>query len=98
MITMILLNTVTSINSITTVVLTADGDFNIGKVLIVSIVIGLICGLITAFSLKGQLTSVYKRDSASNYTRPNSFKLAHQKDIFLGSKTETVEKPKEDNK
>lgn len=85
------------LNCFSTVVLTetADGEWSIVNVLIISLVVGLICGLIRALSLKGQLTSVYKNNSAADYTRANSFKVTTSKDIFLGSKTETFEKPKD---
>ena len=76
-------------------VLTETAGFDFVKVLIVSLVIGLICGLIRALSLKGQLTSVYKKSSASDYKRPNSFKVTKERDIFLGSKTETTAKPQQ---
>ncbi len=77
------------------VVAAEGGDFSIGSALLISIVIGLICGLIRALILKGELTSVHKNDSAADYTRPGSFKLQGKKDIFLGTKTEVFDKPKE---
>lgn len=76
-------------------VLEAEATFNFGTKLIVALVIGLIVGLIYALSLKGQLTSVYKNDSAADYTRENSFKVASKRDLFLYSKTEKQEKPQQ---
>ncbi len=72
---------------------TASKDVNWVAMIIVPIVIGLIVGLIRAMILKGQLTSVYKNDSAADYTRENSFKLELNRDIFLYSKTEKEAKP-----
>ncbi len=72
------------------------GEYHWGTAIIISIVIGLICGFMRALALKGQLTSVYKNNSASDYTRKGSFKVTGKRDIFLGSKTETVDKPKQE--
>lgn len=73
----------------------ANVSFNAGKKIIIALVVGLIVGLIYAMSLKSQLTSVYKNESAADYTRDKSFKLTGQRDIFLYSKTEKSEKPKQ---
>ena len=72
----------------------ADG-FGFGTKLIISLVIGLIVGFIYAMVLKGQLTSVYKNDSAADYTRDNSFVVSDKKDIFMYSKTEKTAKPQQ---
>lgn len=66
-----------------------------GKKLLIAVVIGLVIGFIYALTLKGQLTSVYKNDTAADYTRSNSFKVETSRDVFLYSKTEKKEKPKE---
>lgn len=66
---------------------------SIVTMLIIALVIGLIVGLIYALALKGSLTSVYRHDSANDYTRKGSFKVDLNKDIFLYSKTEKTEKP-----
>lgn len=66
--------------------------------LIISLCIGLLVGLIYALILKGQLTSVYKNDSAADYTKANSFKVEIRKDTFLYSKTEKEEKPEQNQK
>ena len=72
-----------------------DGEFSVFKALIIAIIIGLICGFIRSLILKSELTSVYKNDSATDYTRAGSFKLQGKKDIFLGTKTEVFDKPKD---
>lgn len=64
------------------------------KALLISLGIGLVVGLAYAFMLKGQLTSVYKNDSASDYTKDKSFKVEHRRDTFMYSKTTKTEKPK----
>lgn len=73
----------------------AGASFNFVKVLIISLVIGLIVGLIYAASLKGQLTSVYKNDTAADYTIKNSMKVDSRRDLFLYSKTEKQAKPQQ---
>ena len=60
---------------------------------LVSVVIGLIVAFLRTASLKGQLTSVHKSESAADYTRDNSFKVETSRDLFLYSKTEKKEKP-----
>ena len=77
----------------------SQGGMNwILRALIISVVIGLIAGFIRAMSLKSKLTSVYKNDSAADYTRDKSFKLELKKDTFLYSKTVKEEKPEADGK
>lgn len=71
----------------------SEGGLNwIVKALIIAVVIGLVVGFIRAMALKSQLTSVYKKDSAADYTRDKSFKVDTKKDTFLYSKTEKKEK------
>ena len=60
---------------------------------IVSVVIALIVAFIRTASLKGQLTSVHKNDTAADYTRDKSFRVDTSRDLFLYSKTEKKEKP-----
>ncbi|MCQ2518925.1 MAG: hypothetical protein MJ107_00195 [Lachnospiraceae bacterium] len=69
--------------------------FNPVKKIIIALVVGLIVGLLYALSLKGQLTSVYKKETAADYTRPNSFKLTGKRDLFLYTKTEKTPKPQQ---
>ncbi len=78
---------------------TATGDLAswLLKIVIASIVAGIIIGLIGVTRLKSQLTSVFKNDSAADYTKENSFKVEQRKEIFLYSKTEKEEKPKDNN-
>ena len=90
----------TSIILNVSVFLTETGEYaNYGfqplKKIIIALVIGLIVGLIYALMLKGQLTSVYKKDSAADYTRPGSFNVTGRQDVFLYSKTDKTPKPKQ---
>lgn len=68
-------------------------DFDWVKAIIIALAIGLLAAFITAMSLKGQLTSVYKNDSAADYTKSGSFKVETKRDTFLYSKTEKEAKP-----
>lgn len=61
----------------------AGSPFNAGKSFMISLVIGLISGLITAFVMKGQLKSVRKQDSARVYVKKGSMQLTYSRDIFL---------------
>lgn len=63
------------------------------KALIIALVVGLIVAFIYVMSLKSQLTSVYKNDTAADYTREKSFKVELSRDTFLYSKTDRIEKP-----
>lgn len=86
---------------LTNVLLTAtpEGGMNwILKALLIAVGIGLVVGLIYASILKGELTSVYKNDTAADYTREGSFKVETSRDLFLYSKTEKEEKPQEEKK
>lgn len=65
------------------------------KKIIIALIVGLVVGLIYALSLKGQLTSVYKNESAADYTRDKSFIVNENKELFLYSKTEKTEKPQQ---
>ena len=61
----------------------AGSPFNAGKSFMISLVIGLISGLITAFVMKGQLKSVRKQDSARVYVKKGSMRLTYSRDFFL---------------
>lgn len=70
----------------------ASKSINWKTLIIVAVIIGLIVAGIRALILKGQLTSVFKNDSAGDYTKPNSFKVEVSREFFLYSKTEKEEK------
>lgn len=90
------MNTLLAINNFASVVLTATAtDSNplyLGRKVIIAVVVGLLIGLLYALSLKSQLTSVFKKDSAADYTRDKSFNVETKKDMFLFSKTVKTQK------
>ena len=57
--------------------------FNFGKNLLVALVIGILAGLIVAFSLKGQLKTVRKQNQANVYVKPGSMQVTVSNDLFL---------------
>ena len=61
----------------------AGSPFNAGKSFMISLIIGIIAGLIVAFGLKSQLKSVRKQDQAHRYVKPGSMTVDIQYDIFL---------------
>ena len=61
----------------------AGSPFNVGKNLAISLVIGIIAGLIVAFAMKGKLKSVRKQDSARVYVKHDSMNVDYARDIFL---------------
>ena len=70
----------------------AGSPFNAGKSFMISLVIGIIAGLITAFVMKGQLKSVRKQDSARVYVKKGSMRLTYSRDIFLYRNVERTKK------
>ena len=61
----------------------AGSPFKAGKSLAISLIIGILAGLIVAFVLKGQLKSVYKQNQAHVYVKQGSMQVNIQQDIFL---------------
>lgn len=57
--------------------------FKAGKSLAISLIIGILAGVIVAFVLKGQLKSVHKQNNAHVYERPGSMHVDLRHDIFL---------------
>jgi len=88
------MNTLFTVVSLTSASTT---DFDWVKAIAMALLIGLLFAFITAMGLKGQLTSVYKNDSAADYTKSGSFKLETKRDTFLYSKTEKEPKPQSNN-
>jgi len=77
----------------------AEGDINpFVKMIIIAVVIGVLVGIFYALILKSELTSVYKNDSAADYTKDKSFKVEVSRDTFMYSKTKKEEKPKNEEK
>lgn len=69
--------------------------FEIVKRLGISAVVGLIVSLIVGSSLKGKMVSVRKATAAADYTRPGSFVLRDQSDVFLYNNVTRTAKPQE---
>ena len=69
--------------------------FAVVKRLGISAVIGLIVALIVGSSLKGKMVSVRKATAAADYTRPGSFSLREQNDVFLYNNVTRTAKPQE---
>ena len=61
----------------------SGSPFQVGKNLIISLVIGLAAGLIVALILKGQLKSVRKQYAAHVYVKQGSMQVNLRHDIFL---------------
>lgn len=57
--------------------------FNLGKKLLIALVIGAIVGVIIAFVLKGQLKSVRKQNQANVYVNAGSMQITQRSDLFL---------------
>ena len=61
----------------------------------ISLAIGLIAGLITAFVLKSELTSVKIQPSAVGYAKPDSLHLTERNDMFLYHVVNRTARPKD---
>lgn len=57
--------------------------FQAGESLVIALIIGVVAGLIVAFALKAQLTSVRQQRQANVYIRSGSMHLTTRKDLFL---------------
>ncbi len=74
---------------------------SIPLLIIISIVFGLIVGLIFTGGMRAELHTVSKANEAKHYIKDGSMKLTENKDLFLYKKIERTEKPKsntEENK
>lgn len=69
--------------------------FGLAKRILISAVIGLIVAMIVGGSLKGKMTSVKAARAAAEYTRPGSFVLREQNDVFLYNHVSRTAKPQE---
>ena len=61
----------------------AGSPFKAGKSLVISLIIGILAGVIVAFVLKGQLKSVHQQANAHVYVKQGSMQVNRQYDIFL---------------
>ena len=74
---------------------TYKAPFQFVKRIGTSAIIGLIVSLIVGSSLKGKMTSVKAAKAAAEYTRPGSFYLRDQSDVFLYNQVSRTAKPQE---
>ena len=74
---------------------TYKAPFQFVKRIGISAIIGLIVSLIVGSSLKGKMTSVKAARTAAEYTRPGSFYLRDQSDVFLYNQVSRTAKPQE---
>ena len=74
---------------------TYKAPFNYAKRLAISAIIGLVVALIVGSSLKGKMVSVRAAKAAADYTRPGSFVLREQNDVFLYNNVTRTAKPQE---
>lgn len=66
--------------------------YNLGKSILVSVVLGLIVGGVYLASLFGQLKSVAKQDKADFYTRQGSMQVTDRREFFLYHKVDRTRK------
>ena len=57
--------------------------FDVGKSLVIALVIGIVAGLIVANTLKAQLKTVHMQTRAHDYVKAGSMQLTYQKDLYL---------------
>ncbi len=69
--------------------------FEVGKNLVISLVIGFIIAFIAVSVMKGQLKSVNFQKNASTYVKPGSMVVTTARDFFLYSHITRVAKPKD---
>jgi len=72
----------------TAMLLLVSPDFNVGKTLLISLVIGLIVAAIAVGSMASKLKSVAQRREANDYVTKGSLKMQVSRDNYLYKKTE----------
>ena len=77
----------------------ADGSgssesFNIGKTILISLVIGVVAAFIATSVMKGQLKTVRKQTRAENYVKHGSLNITEANTLYLYSNVTRVAKPK----
>lgn len=68
---------------------------SIPVIIIISVVVGLIAGLIFTGGMRAELHSVSKATEAQAYIKDGSMKLNVNKDLFLYKKLERTARPKQ---
>ena len=70
-------------------------SFNFGMYLMIALLVGMLAGVITARSLKGQLKTVHKKNEAKSYIKSGSMNLNTRNDVFLYRDVQCTAKPKD---
>jgi len=68
-------------------------DFDIGKNLLIAVVIGIVAALIVTGVFKAQLKSIKRQSGAANYVRPGSMSVTKSRDIYLYKNVSRRPKP-----
>ena len=63
-------------------------SYNPFSAFMISLIIGLVCGLIGVSIMKSSMRSVHKKQGAADYRKENGFKLDVRTDSFLGKRVE----------
>ena len=71
--------------------------FNFGKNLLIALAAGIILGAIVAFTLKGQLKTVRRKNEANVYVKPGSMQITASNDLFLYRNISRIKKPSSNN-
>ncbi len=71
-----------------------SGSFNIGKTILISLVIGVVAAFIVTSIMKGQLKTVRKQTRAENYVKHGSLNITEANTLYLYSSVTRVAKPK----
>ena len=68
---------------------------NIGVMIVIAVVVGLLVGLIRVSALKAALKSVRQQDNATVYAKGTGLTLTRKQDIYLFKNVERTAKPKQ---
>lgn len=66
--------------------------FNVGKSIIIALIVGFIIALTVTLAMKGKLKSVRSRDNARDYIKKDSLNITVSRDTFLYSRVERTPK------
>ena len=64
-------------------------------VILIALGVALLIAFIATAALRGELKSVAKATEANNYIKEGSFNLTNEQDIFVCTKVEKTERPKQ---
>lgn len=75
-------------------IITDASSFDLGKNLVISIIVGVVAALITVLGMIAKLKTVGKKTNASDYVRQGSMVINERRDIFLYRTVRRIPKPK----